>query len=199
MRTGKALTALAANFDVVYFDVVSGELRIDEATVSWRRRHLAAYFLLLAAVLGQCLVQPPKVAAALIERDLYAPGDSLITRDTQTGLGWLDLPKASQHWVNDVLDDAGGWLSAGFHYATEQEFLALFSNASLSVHSGYAGVQLQEAGAFQQLLGVTQTSTVSTVPSHIFQWFPGAPTRRGALPVPGRWSGNKPDQGGKHW
>ncbi|WDP89352.1 MAG: PEP-CTERM sorting domain-containing protein [Desulfobacter sp.] len=66
--------------------------------------------------------------ADIIEIDL-TPGDALITRDTNTGLEWLDLSATDGMSYNDVL--VSQWYTEyGFHHATEEEFVGFFTNVT---------------------------------------------------------------------
>src|SRR5262245_29957593 len=80
----------------------------------------------LAHVLAVTLLALP-AQAELLEVDLLAPGDKLITRDTETGLDWLDLGGVTTNLSYDAVHGgAGGWLASGWRYATEAEVCALF-------------------------------------------------------------------------
>jgi len=56
--------------------------------------------------------------AALVKKDLFAAGDGLVTLDTATNLEWLDLTATRDLSVDAVLGGAGGWVNAGFQYAS---------------------------------------------------------------------------------
>jgi len=77
-------------------------------------------------------------SADLIEVDLSSAGDGLVTRDTATALDWLDLTLTTNLSVNAVLGGAGGWLPAGWRYATDPEVLSLWFNGGI-VEIGLAG------------------------------------------------------------
>jgi hypothetical protein len=66
-------------------------------------------------------IAPLHVAnAALISVDLIqGSGDGVITRDTVSGLDWLDLTTT----VNQTYDQVGtgSWYEAGFRYALQSE------------------------------------------------------------------------------
>jgi len=80
----------------------------------------------LAHVLASALLALP-AQAELVEIDLLAPGDGLITRDTETGLDWLDLDGVTTGLSYDAIQGgAGGWLASGWRYATEAEVCHLF-------------------------------------------------------------------------
>lgn len=94
--------------------------------------------------------------ASLIERDLFTPGDQLLTFDTTSGLEWLDLDQTTLMSSNDFLAGAGGWLSLGFmhanidqvHHLYEQFGIVDFSGASVT--SNVAGIT-----AILQVMGCT--------------------------------------------
>src|SRR5688500_11174722 len=66
--------------------------------------------------------------AALIELDLFASGDQLITAETDTGLEGLDLTKPVGLADTQVL--ASAFVGAqGFRYATDQELDGLYTLA----------------------------------------------------------------------
>lgn len=63
--------------------------------------------------------------AVLLELDLFAPGDALVTRDTASGLDWLELTLTTSASFEDVAAGAGGWTSAGWRHATAAELCGL--------------------------------------------------------------------------
>lgn len=73
-------------------------------------------------------------SAQLSEVDLVAgSGDGKVTLDAATGLYWLDLPETTNVSVTDVLGGAGGWVGAGWRYATQSEICDLFAAYALAV------------------------------------------------------------------
>ena len=67
----------------------------------------------------------------------YAPimlshNDALITRDTETGLEWLDLSETLGQSINNVRGGYGGYIDLGFRYATTDEVRALYEHAPIS-------------------------------------------------------------------
>lgn len=89
-------------------------------------------------VLGLFLVAPSPAAAILIERDLNAPGDKLLTFDTTTGFEWLDLTATN-----------------GFSY--NQTLLSPFVTAQ-----GFSPANIVEVGALYDQFGtVNQTGSFS--------------------------------------
>jgi hypothetical protein len=93
--------------------------------------------------------------ATLIEVDLAASGDGLITRDTDTGLDWLDLNLTLNLSYDEVAADIGVGLPAGFRYATESEVIALFAGAGVPVPSISDSTAYTNAIALMDLLGCT--------------------------------------------
>jgi uncharacterized repeat protein (TIGR01451 family) len=70
--------------------------------------------------------------AELVSISWQTGGDNLITRDTMTGLDWLDLTQTANRSYNDVSSQLGaGGQFAGFRYATQAEVTALFSKFGL--------------------------------------------------------------------
>lgn len=68
--------------------------------------------------------------AALISVDLIqGSGDGVITRDTVSGLDWLDLTVT----VNQTYDQVhtGSWYEADFRYALQGEVQTLFTHAGM--------------------------------------------------------------------
>lgn len=85
------------------------------------RTTLVASILLLVSV---------QANAALLAVDAWETGDGKLTRDTETGLDWLDLSITNGLSVNDILvDNYGGLLDYGFQWATTDDVLTLFMNA----------------------------------------------------------------------
>ena len=65
----------------------------------------------LLGALCACLIFPPVIVSAdLISVDWKTPGDGLITRDTNSGLEWLDLTVTVGRSANDIRSQilAGG-------------------------------------------------------------------------------------------
>ncbi|RMH11877.1 MAG: hypothetical protein D6695_08135 [Planctomycetota bacterium] len=67
-------------------------------------------------------------SADLTQADWLNPGDGLLTRDSESGLLWLDWTYTANRSCNDV---AGNLTSefAGFRYATEDEIRTLYAHA----------------------------------------------------------------------
>jgi hypothetical protein len=94
-------------------------------------------------------------SAALIEVDLADPGDGLLTRDTDTGLDWLDLTLTFNLSYDEVAADIGVGLPAGFRHATQSEVVALFATGGVSVPTNADFGAYPNAIALMDLLGCT--------------------------------------------
>ena len=92
-----------------------------------RRRVAGLLAVLLAAQAGPCIAT--RASATLIAVDRLVAGDGEITRDTDTGLDWLDLTLTTNVSLNDIQADVGGWISGGWRHATRSEACQLFANA----------------------------------------------------------------------
>lgn len=92
-----------------------------------RLKQLSALYLLTVAsfLLGS------SANALLVEADLYAPGDALLTRDTRTGLEWLDLTQTRGLSVNAANASALA-KEQGFRVANVYEVDALYETALLT-------------------------------------------------------------------
>ncbi len=74
------------------------------------------------------------VNAAIISVDWQSAGDNLITRDTDTGLNWLDLTVTNGMSYNTVNGQLGsGGLYEGFRYATGQEVVDLYAKFGIAL------------------------------------------------------------------
>jgi len=91
--------------------------------------HRPALLVELLALFGIATTHVPSASAALIAVDLFTAGDGLITRDTETGLDWLDLTATLNLSYNDIEADVGGWISLGIRHATGSEVCGLFVHA----------------------------------------------------------------------
>jgi hypothetical protein len=107
--------------------------------------------LLIVAVVGGCVIGCPGFSqATLVEIDLFAPGDKKITRDTATGLEWLDLTETRNQWPNLVL--AGTFVNdLGFRYATRSELDSLFIDIGFG--PGLPASNFAPANLLVQLMG----------------------------------------------
>ena len=65
-------------------------------------------------------------SAGITPMDLFDSGDELLTRDTVSGLDWLDLTQAQGLSFDDVVDGVDGWKDLGFSDAANSEIHDLF-------------------------------------------------------------------------
>ena len=89
----------------------------------------------LTAMLSLAVWLAPSARAELVSQDYLAPGDGLLTLDSQTGLRWLDVSATHGLSANQILAGAGGW-NSHFRYATYAELSALFEHAGLPTSPG---------------------------------------------------------------
>jgi hypothetical protein len=106
------------------------------------------------------LMQPVISKATLIEADLFTAGDSLLTRDTDTGVDWLDVTETQGKSVNDILGGAGGWIGLGFIHATTAEVNTFFLNSGpgVIVDVGFTTQNRQPGIDLLGLVGITDVS-----------------------------------------
>lgn len=116
------------------------------------RRHAALF-------LVACLLASP-AQAELVEVDLNTPGDALVTRDTETGLDWLDLGGVTTGLSYDAIQGgAGGWIAAGWRYATQAEVCALFVDHTEATTCNYdSGVIVVDLPTAFDVIGLLQTT-----------------------------------------
>jgi len=83
---------------------------------------------LVRLVVSLLLALPSASAnALLLEVDLGAPGDARVTRDTETGLDWLDLELTVGRSVDEIERGVGGWVADGWRHANANEVCGLLS------------------------------------------------------------------------
>lgn len=92
----------------------------------------------LLGIVYACLVLIPfTTKAALVNVDWKTPGDNLITRDTISGLEWLDLTETnhvSGDYVRTQLGSGGDF--EGFYIASAGEVVSLWVNFGIDLSSG---------------------------------------------------------------
>lgn len=78
------------------------------------------------------------VSAALVNADWKNAGDNLITRDTASGLEWLDLTQTVDLSYDSVTGLLGtGAMFSGFRYASNAEVVQLFQSFNLDIGDYY--------------------------------------------------------------
>jgi hypothetical protein len=98
--------------------------------------------------------------ANLSEQDLFAMGDGLLTRDSTSGLEWLDLTETTDLSSDDILADVGGWIGLGFRHATTAEVCTIMVRLGLapSLCPGTSGFVLgNHVQQHMDLMGLTVT------------------------------------------
>jgi hypothetical protein len=104
--------------------------------------------------------------AALVEKDLFAPGDHYLTLDTNTGLEWLDLTLTNGISYNDVAAGYGGYTTTyGFKIAAQANTVALFADAGLSPVSGTSSDPSKVAAGTSLIALVGCTTNCSASPT----------------------------------
>ena len=141
--------------------------------------------LVLALMLAIGLSSGNMAVAAIIPVDDAVFGIGSITRDTGTGLDWLDLTLSSGRSFNDVNSQFGvGGDFEGFRYATETELGQLFTNAGITpIDSTFTVSNAAPVLELMTLMGILDlsfnkrsfilTSTMSTPGTHfagLLEW-----------------------------
>ena len=91
----------------------------------------------IGATCACLLLASINASAAIISVDWKSTGDKLITRDTTSGLDWLDLTETNNmtyDFVSSQLDKGG--VFEGFRYATNPEVITLWANFHVNLSSG---------------------------------------------------------------
>jgi hypothetical protein len=82
------------------------------------------------ATLGMAVGYAATAQANLVSADFKTPGDGLLTRDTRTGLEWLDLSQTANLTYASVLSGANGFTKKErFRLATKLQVDGLFQSA----------------------------------------------------------------------
>ncbi len=125
--------------------------------------HSAPRLLTMTTVLALALVASgPAVRGTLIEVGMWRTNDALLTRDTETGLDWLNVSVTAGYSTESVLLYCGpGQQFESFRHSTSDEILTLFTNADiphLNDTSSTVNTQEQQAPVVELIgmLGVTQ-------------------------------------------
>lgn len=97
----------------------------------------------------------------LVEMDLRTDGDGLVTRDTESGLDWLDPKESFGLSFNEVKAGARGLAASGWLHANGAELCDLFSKLGASPDpcpGGSAFVSFADVAEHLRLLGPTLAS-----------------------------------------
>ena len=97
------------------------------------------------------------VFAVLMPANDVVFGVASITRDTDTGLEWLDVPLSQARTYLDVAGQFGpGGDFVGFRHATGDELVQLFTNAGIpNINSAASAANVVAATALLDLVGAT--------------------------------------------
>ncbi len=118
------------------------------------------YFLIISVLQ---FMWTSSVTATLISVDLYSSHDGLITRDTDTGLEWLDLTSTVNYSYNDMLTELGsGGAFEGFRYATVADIDNLQLSAGLPsglFSSASTYFYRTEFATLMDLVGITNSTS----------------------------------------
>lgn len=95
-------------------------------------KSIAALLLASTSILSQASIVSQSVTAA--------NGQSFnAVYDPVTSLQWLSPTATQRLTIGAVLGDSGGWISAGYRYATSEELTALLGDAGVSVNIAELG------------------------------------------------------------
>jgi hypothetical protein len=111
--------------------------------------------------------------AQLSEVDLDpGSGDGKVTFDASSGLYWLDVTETLNLSVSDVLGGSGGWIAAGWRYATPTEICDLFANYALAVPicggTGSGSTSGDVLASLQGFVGLTIDNGISRTSSAFY-------------------------------
>lgn len=111
--------------------------------------------LLSSACIGLCLIGTTSLAqAAIIGADLNTVGDQLLTKDTSTGLEWLDITATAG--IDYLAADLTVYVTAqGFRHATQAEVATLLASFGITTYGTSAAnlLPVQTALSFMGNLG----------------------------------------------
>lgn len=104
---------------------------------------------ILGAVCTCFIAVTSNASAAIVSVDWKTAGDNLITRDTSSGLEWLDLTQTANLSFNDVTAQLGvGDTFEGWSYATGAQ-VATFWDAFGGDNAHYDGWSTENNGLFE--------------------------------------------------
>jgi hypothetical protein len=112
------------------------------------------------------LVMVPKGAASILSVGDPVFGPDSITRDTESGLEWLDLTLTTNRSYNDLLGIDGsneflpGGDFSGFCYATREELIAFWTNSGIvNIPDGLLVENKIPVERLQSLIGITESDS----------------------------------------
>lgn len=99
---------------------------------------MRSYHFFVVLILGICLLSiTTKASATLLSLDDVTYGAGAFTKDTDTGLQWLDLSLTLNESMNSIKSKSViGGSYFGLRYATQDEVWTLFSDAGISPIGG---------------------------------------------------------------
>ena len=109
-------------------------------------------------ILTLLIVRPACAELLSLNDPVHGPG--AITRDTATGLEWLDLNLTTNRSIEYVTSqfDIGGEF-VGFRYANESELIHLWEHAGIPNIDGDSAANIGPAEALMDLIGATEISS----------------------------------------
>ena len=124
----------------------------------------------LAVAVLVAITMPFQAHADLVRADDPAFGAGTdgfnLTRDTATGLEWLDLTLTKGLSYNAVAGGAGGFIAAGFSFATESQVSTLFTSAGFTFQdANNHAVDAPSAVLLLNLVGCTVNCTTFAFPA----------------------------------
>lgn len=98
--------------------------------------------------------------AALVSVDWKSPGDNLVTRDTGTGLEWLDVTQTADLTFNFVSSElGGGGIYEGWSFATGAQVRDLYSSAGATgPYTGFNPGHFDAVTSLLSLVGEIETT-----------------------------------------
>lgn len=121
---------------------------------------------LVSLAVSLCLSLASWAEADLVSRDLYEPGDGLLTYDEVNQREWLDFTETGKYANEEDFLTAispGGELE-DFHFARQEDLLGLFDLEEISIVEWFAGNSSQSVpGVLIDLLGWTAEATGSLI------------------------------------
>lgn len=111
---------------------------------------------IIIGLLSLLCIIPVSSHASLVSIDSASWGSGSLTKDSATGLQWLDLNLATNISYNSMLAEQGeGGLYAGFRYATASEVELLFINAGAADVNSSSAANVAAAQGLITLIGAS--------------------------------------------